>query len=217
MGQHFHQNMSRETFATTWNRWRYSLYGPIYDPVARLFTAYRRRSLEGLDLRAGEKVLLIGAGTGLDLEWMPTGLHITATDLTPVMVERLKRRSERLGLPVAARVMDGQALDFPDGQFDVVILHLILAVIPDPLACIREAERVLRPGGRIGVMDKFLPPGQSASPVRKLLNGLTRLLATSINRRWEDLLAHTGLEMVSDEPVGLSGNFRVIRLRKAED
>jgi len=206
--------MTKSAFATTWNRWRYSLYGPVYDPVARLFTAYRRHSLEGLDLQEGEKVLLVGAGTGLDLECMPPGLQITATDLTPAMVDRLRSRAARLGLPVEALVMDGQDLDFPEGQFDAVVLHLILAVIPDPVAGIREAERVLRPGGRITVMDKFLPPGQSASMGRKILNLLTRVLATSINRRWEDIHAHTSLQVESDEQVGWAGNFRVIRLRK---
>ena len=52
--------------------------------------------------------------------------------------------------------MDGHSLAVPRAAFDAVVLHLILAVIPDPVRCLREAARALRPGGRVVVFDKFV-------------------------------------------------------------
>ena len=60
-----------------WNRIRYTLYTPGYDLIARIFENSRRKSIESLQVIAGEKVLIIGAGTGLDLEFLPNDCEIT--------------------------------------------------------------------------------------------------------------------------------------------
>lgn len=197
-----------------WNRMRYTLFAPVYDGIAGLFQARRRRSVQLLDLAAGESVLIVGAGTGLDLPLLPPGVAVTAVDLTPAMVGRIQRRAAALGMPAEVRQMDGQALTFPACSFDAVILHLILAVIPDPYACIREAERVLRPGGRLVILDKFLPDGQRPSPMRRLLNLITNTLFSDINRQVGEILAVTNLVVETEEPAGLGGLFRLLRCRR---
>jgi ubiquinone/menaquinone biosynthesis C-methylase UbiE len=108
--------------------------------------------------------------------------------------------------------MDGQALQFPDAVFDVVILHLILAVIPDPFKAIKEAERVLRPGGRIAVLDKFLPTHQKAGITRIIINQFTKFMFSDINRKIEDLVATTQLEIKSDISANFGGIFRRLLL-----
>ena len=196
-----------------WNRVRYTLLAPVYDAVAG-FRAQRRRSLELLDLRPGERVLVVGCGTGLDLEWIPAMVDVVAGDLTPAMVERTRARAARLGRPVEARVMDAQALGLPDASFDAVVLHLILAVVPDPAAAIREAERVLRPGGRAAVFDKWVPDDRSPSAGRRLLNLAANLIATDVTRRLGDLVARTGFRVERREPAGAGGFFSIAVLRK---
>jgi phosphatidylethanolamine/phosphatidyl-N-methylethanolamine N-methyltransferase len=199
--------------ATAWNRIRYTLWAPFYDRVVRL-GHQRRRSIGLLHLRPGERVLVVGAGTGADLPFLPESVSALATDLTPAMLERAAPRA-RSGIEL--RVMDGQALDLPDESFDAVILHLILAVIPDPAACLREAARVLKPGGRIAVFDKFLPDQAQPGLVRSLANVATRALATDINRRMGDILqdSKAPLRVEHDEPALLGGFFRILVLRKA--
>lgn len=197
---------------TAWNRRRYTLWAPFYDAVAR-FGRQRRRSIALLDLQPGERVLLVGAGTGADLPFLPADVHTLATDLTPAMLERARPRA---GAGVELRVMDGQALDLPDSGFDAVILHLIVAVIPDPAACLREAARVLRPGGRIAVFDKFLPDRARPGLPRRAANVVIGALFTDINRRLGDILRDSGapLRVERDEPALLGGTFRILLLRK---
>ena len=197
-----------------WNKIRYTLYTPFYDTVARYFSDSRKKSIESLGIKNGDKVLIIGAGTGLDLDFSPTGCEITATDITPSMVESIKRRNLILKLNLNAMAMDGQALLFPDTTFDKIILHLILAVIPDPVACIQEAERVLKPGGQITVFDKFVKKNRSVSLLRRMFNLLTNLFFSDITRYFESIAKETKLTVVSDNDANFNGNFRIIKLSK---
>lgn len=195
-----------------WQRARWSIYAPVYDLFIGLHRQ-RQRSLALLGLKAGERVLIVGAGTGADLPHMPAAVHLLVTDLTPAMLVRARRHS-RAGVEFA--IMDGQHLELPDESFDAVVLHLILAVVPDAPACLREAARVLRRGGRIAVFDKFLGDGRRASWLRRLADLGTRAVGSSINRRLCDILAASGAGLVvaHDEPALLGAFFRIIVLRK---
>jgi ubiquinone/menaquinone biosynthesis C-methylase UbiE len=197
-----------------WNRLRYGLYAPFYDPVVRRLNRGRRRSVELLDLRPGERVLVVGCGTGLDFELLPPGLHVTAGDLAPAMVRKARARAAALGLDADVREMDAHALGLPDGHFDAVVLHLLLAVVPDPDAAIREAARVLRPGGRVGVFDKFLPDGARPSPLRRAAAVVANAVATDLNRQLGPLLAEGGLVLERREPALFGGLFEAALARK---
>lgn len=196
-----------------WNRIRYTLWAPLYDKVVR-FHRQRRRAIGLLELQVGERVLIVGAGTGADLRYIPPGVEVTATDLTPAMVERTRARAAALGMNVDARVMDAQTLSFPDSHFDAVILHLILAVVPDPVAAIREAERVLRPGGRAVVFDKWAAEGRPPSLARRVLNLFANVIATDVTRQLGALVRHTGLCIEQRESAGFSGFFEIALVRK---
>ncbi|WP_299823711.1 methyltransferase domain-containing protein [uncultured Pontibacter sp.] len=199
----------------TWNRLRYTLYLPVYDLIAdRIFRKYRKRSVELLAAKPTDAILILGAGTGLDLPYLKGYTNLTAIDITPGMISKLKQRADELGMPVHAQVMNGQQLDFADNSLDAVILHLILAVIPDPVACIKEVERVLKPGGTAMVFDKFLPDGQQPSILRRLFNQLASTLFSDINRSIGSIVSHTSLKVELNEPAALGGAFRVIRMCK---
>jgi ubiquinone/menaquinone biosynthesis C-methylase UbiE len=130
------------------------------------------------------------------------------------MVERLARRADVLNRAVDARVMDGQALTFTSESFDCVILHLIVAVIPDPIACMKEAVRVLRPGGRIAIFDKFLKEGSSPSLLRRVANVAANTLFSDLNRKCEDIFQSLPLRVVHREPALLGGLFEILIAEK---
>ncbi len=194
-------------------RLSYSLIAPLYDAVIeRPMREARKQSLRALPTDESKRVLISGVGTGLDLPWLPTLHHYTALDFNPAMLARAKPRGEKLNVEFV--LGDSMALPFADAQFDFVILHLIVAVVPEPQRCLSEAARVLKPGGTIILFDKFLQPQQRA-PLRRLFNVITRRFATRMDVVFEEvLLAAPELKVVSDEPMLANGWFRGIVLHK---
>lgn len=200
---------------TTWNRIRYGLYAPIYDAVAdRTFRQPRQTSLAQVEWQPGMRVLLVGAGTGLDLPWLPEDIELHATDLSPAMVQRIRQRAEKLAREVQAVEMDAEQLGYPDGHFDVVIMHLVLAVMPDPSRGLAEAHRVLKDGGQLCVLDKFQTDAHPAGPLRRILNAFTSAIATDITRQARPLLEGAGFVIERDTPVLMGSLVRALLARK---
>jgi ubiquinone/menaquinone biosynthesis C-methylase UbiE len=130
------------------------------------------------------------------------------------MLARARQREENLNVEFV--LGDCMALPFADAQFDHVVLHLIVAVVPEPQRCLGEAARVLKPGGTIILFDKFLHSNQHA-PIRRLFNIITRRFVTRMDVVLEEVLrAAPELEVLSDEPMLAQGWFRGIVLRKPE-
>ena len=196
-------------------RYTYTLFAPVYDAFVAPFTARARRdSLLRLREGAQADVLLVGVGSGLDLPLLPRGPRYTGIDLTPAMLARARRKAAALNLDIRLDQGDARRMPYDDAMFDAVVLHLILAVTPHPERVLMEAARVLRRGGRVLILDKFLRPGQSA-PLRRLVSPVLGLLATRTDVVFEEALAQTrGLAIVSDQPALAGGWFRRIELRK---
>jgi ubiquinone/menaquinone biosynthesis C-methylase UbiE len=190
----------------------YTLVAPFYDAFLGAATrTARRRSLAVLEPQPPRDVLLLGVGTGLDLPHLPAQHRYTGLDLTPAMLRRARPRAA--GLQFSPLLGDVQHLPFHHACFDVVVAHLILAVVPAPTLCLTELERVLKPGGEVLIFDKFLRRGEGGW--KHLLNPLTRRVATRLDVVFEDVLATVGgLTVTANEPALASGWFRLIRLEK---
>ncbi len=194
----------------------YSLWAPVYDAIFKPLSARpRRHAIDLLALRPGECVLLPGVGTGLDLPLLPAGVEVLGIEYNPAMLAQA-RRKQRADCPITLLHGDAQALELPDASVDAVIFHLVLSVIPDGAAAFREGWRVLRPGGRAVIFDKFLPETRLLTGGRRVLGRVISLLGTDPNRRFSDIVGATpGVIVRSDEPSLLRGQYRVILLEKS--
>jgi len=138
---------------------------PRYDRANRLLSLgidsyWRRLAVRVAGLRAGEKVLDVCAGTGdLSLCLARHDARVTASDFCPEMLDRAAGKAKRL--PPAQRprflVADSLALPFSSGQFDLVTVAFGVRNLADPVAGLREMARVLRPGGRLLVLEFSKP------------------------------------------------------------
>jgi len=191
----------------------YRLLAPVYDLAVRgALAGARARSVARLRHRARGEVLVAGIGTGLDLPLLPPAHRYVGIDLTRPMLARAVAR--RGPLEVCFVEGDVQALPFADAGFDMAVLHLILAVVPRPEQCLAEVARILRPGGRVLIFDKFLRPGERAW-LRRALNPVACRIATRTDVVFEDVLVKVpGLSVVTDEPALVGGWFRLIELEK---
>ena len=198
-------------------RHSYTFIAPLYDAaIAAASAGVRTQSLRQLPQQGELNIFINGIGTGLDLPYLPPCHRYTGLDVTAAMLSRAINRAESRAKNLRLNLVQGDSMSLPfaSESFDHAVLHLILAVVPDSLACLREAARVLKPGGNVLILDKFLQPGQTAW-LRRALNPLARRIATRLDVVFEEVLAGVpGLKLEADVPVLMGGWFRSIRLIK---
>jgi ubiquinone/menaquinone biosynthesis C-methylase UbiE len=122
--------------------------------------------------RAHGDVLELAAGTGRNFAHYPGDVRLTAIELSPAMLELARGRARDAGREVDLQLGDAQALQFPDESFDTVTCTLALCTIPDDRAAVAEARRVLRPGGRLLLLEHVRSPRRTLRAAQRLLDPL---------------------------------------------
>jgi ubiquinone/menaquinone biosynthesis C-methylase UbiE len=146
--------------------------------------------------RAEGRVLEIAVGTGRNLDHHRSDVQLTGIELSPEMLAIGRGRAEQLGRAVDLRVGDAQALEFADASFDTVVCTLGLCTIPDPRRAVAEARRVLRPGGRLLLLEHVRSPVRAVRVIERLLEPLSvRFAADHLTREPLDYLRAEGFEI----------------------
>ncbi len=178
--------------------------------------------LGAVALRGDERVLDIGTGTGhTALAFAPHVADVVGLDLTPAMLDQARGLAEERGV-ANARFERGEAeaLPYPDASFDLVSCRVCAHHFRDVRAALREAARVLRPGGRVLWVDSVSPedPAQDT-----FLNCIELLRDPSHVRNygvseWRALFAEAGLfaEHLETWPVPLDFDDWTERMRTPE-
>lgn len=166
--------------------------------------------------RADGDVLEVAIGTGLNLPFYSGGVRLTGVELSPNMLAVARDRANDLGVGVDLHEADAQALPFGDESFDTVVCTLSLCAIPDHVAAIAEMARVLRPDGRVLLLDHIASRWWPVWAVERLIELFTiRAMGEHMTRRPAPMLAAAGLEIVESERLKLSTVERV-HARKAD-
>ena len=117
--------------------------------------------------------LEVAVGGGRNLPFYPKDIRLTGIDFSPQMLQLARQQAERLGRQVDLRLGDAQALDLPDARFDTVVCTLSLCAIPDDRRAIAEMRRVLRPGGRLLLLDHVAAEPRLGRAIQWLLERIT--------------------------------------------
>jgi ubiquinone/menaquinone biosynthesis C-methylase UbiE len=146
--------------------------------------------------QAQGEVLEIAVGTGRNLAHYPAGTRLTGIELSSEMLAIARRRATDLGIDVQLRRGDAQALEFADHSFDTVVITLALCTIPDDRGAVREVRRVLRPGGKLVLLEHVRSPATPVRAVQRLVDPLSvRFEGDHLVRDPLDYLAAEGLEI----------------------
>jgi arsenite methyltransferase len=153
------------------------------------------------DLRPGEVVLDLGSGGGIDCFLAakrvgPAG-RVIGLDMTPDMIKLARRNAKKIGATnVDFRFGEMEDMPLPDASVDAIISNCVINLSPDKDAVFREAYRVLRPGGRLGVSD-IVVDGELPDFIRTKLNAWAGCLAGALDERvYLDKIRAAGFERI---------------------
>ena len=141
------------------------------------------------------RCLMVAAGTGNDFRYFPSGLTITAVDISPGMLGRARPRATAYKGVLDLRLMDVQALEFPDGTFDTVATACTFCSVPDPVRGLRELYRCLKPGGQLLMFEHVRSRVGPIAIMQDLMTPISRRFGPDMNRDTVSNVLRAGFEL----------------------
>src|SRR5713101_753561 len=170
-------------------------FGPTLHPG-------RVHAIQRMGSRAGDRVLEVGVGTGINAALYPRDCTVTGIDLSGPMLEKARDRVARKGIRnVRLLEMDAADLKFADETFDIVYAPYLISVVPDPVVVAREMRRVCRTGGRIIVLNHFRSPNPLLARIECVISPFTVHIGFKSDLDLPAFLAQAELQPVSIEKV----------------
>ena len=164
----------------------------------------RDRACAGL----GGRVLELGFGSALNVRSYPaTVTSVTAVEPSDVAWRLGEPRRRATRVPIERGGLDGQRLDQPDASHDAVLVTFSLCTIPDPALALREARRVVRPGGRLHVLEHGVADSERVRRWQRRLDPVQRRMAGGchLSRDIPMLVAENGWQVETMESFALPG------------
>ncbi|MCL1593266.1 MAG: class I SAM-dependent methyltransferase [Actinomycetia bacterium] len=177
---------------------RYNRLASIYNlydaPMEMMGTRKRRKRM--VEKASGE-VLEVGVGTGKNLAHYADGVHVVGIDVSTGMLQRARNQAKTV--PVRTNILeaDVQELPFEDNTFDTALATCVFCSVADPVQGLREVARVVRPDGRILLLEHVRPTNRILGWMADVASAVTRrVFGFRANRRTEENVAAAGLEII---------------------
>jgi phosphatidylethanolamine/phosphatidyl-N-methylethanolamine N-methyltransferase len=190
----------------------YAKLSPVYDVVfGAVLQPGRVAAIDRMAIQPGNRVLEVGAGTGLTISLYPRDCDVTAIDLSAPMLERARARVARERLThVRLLEADAASMTFADDTFDSVFAPYVISVVPDPVRVAHEMRRVCRPGGRIVLLNHFRSTNRMWAWVERLISPFTVHIGFKADLDMAGLLRQTRLRPISIEKVNFPPIWSVV-------
>lgn len=176
------------------------LLGDSYHPGGAALT---RRLATLINLRSSQRVADIASGPGATARLLSTeyGVIVDGVDFAEHIVQRSRETSARLGLADSIRfhVGDAERIPLAGNTFDAVMTECAFCTFPDKAAAAAEFERILRPGGRIGLADVTVGDAGLPEELRTLAAWVACVADAQPVARYSEILDHAGLRTVHTE------------------
>lgn len=188
--------MPRRTLTSDTVRRRYDRLAPLYEWVefpmeALALDRWRRRFISHIE---GRRVLEAGAGTGKNFPLYPPGLEVSAIDISFKMLRRSRGKGSAGG--IGRTVGDVERLPFPSNTFDSAVASFLFCSVARPVEGLVELKRVVRPGGRVVLLEHMRPGNPVLGRVFDVLSPLIApLFGPEINRRTVENVKRAGLRV----------------------
>jgi len=202
----------------------YSRWAPIYDLLFDLpFHPGRLAATRAAVEAAGADgaILVVGVGTGLELGLTPKNVRVTGIDLSAAMLKIARERVARKALRQVKGlfVMDANALEFPDAQFDVALAPYVMSVVPNPARVLDEMWRVVKPGGEMIVMNHFAARGGPRATIEAAMEKSSGWLGWHPNFPYaavgDWISARPDAQLIERRELAPLRLFTLLRVRKA--
>jgi phosphatidylethanolamine/phosphatidyl-N-methylethanolamine N-methyltransferase len=175
----------------------YDFHSRFYDATfGRLVKRRIARAISHMNIRETDRILDLGIGTGVSLNYYPNRGQIVGVDLSAGMLRQARQKIAERGLS-HAHVFQANALQLPfaDSTFDHVFISHVISVVSDPIQLIREAQRVARPDARIVIVNHFQSTNRFVALLEKWLCPLCTKLGWRSDLALQDLIRGTGVEI----------------------
>ena len=156
----------------------YARWAPVYDAECGPVMVTGRRAAASAARAIGGRILEVGVGTGLSFGDYDQTTEITGIDLSAPMLEkaRTKMTSGRYPYVKDVQVMDAHAMKFADATFDCVVAQFVITLVADPEQVLSECHRVVKPGGRIILVNHLYSEIGLAAAIERWVAQRTRKL-----------------------------------------
>jgi phosphatidylethanolamine/phosphatidyl-N-methylethanolamine N-methyltransferase len=187
----------RELMQEASTRKIYDVHSAFYD--ATFGRLVRRRiaiAISHMNVTPTDRVLDLGIGTGVSLNFYPQYGRVVGVDLSGGMLRQCRKKIAERGLRHASVFQaDAMRLPFPDDTFDHVFISHVISVVSDPIKLVQEAQRVAKPGSRIVLLNHFQSTNRFVALFEKWLCPLCTKLGWRSDLPLQDLIRETGLEI----------------------